>query len=118
MSAPCSYSVEYAKSGRSTCKGTKEKIPQGALRIAKVTLSDRGHDEPIQMCAWRAAVFFFWRAGPKRRAFAFSNADPTNGPRRERRHVSRALVSPTRSGETGRPVHFGRNRPRRGSARL
>lgn len=28
------YQAEYAKSGRAACKGCKEKIDQGSLRIA------------------------------------------------------------------------------------
>mmetsp|Transcript_12817 Transcript_12817/g.38165 ORF Transcript_12817/g.38165 Transcript_12817/m.38165 type:complete len:305 (+) Transcript_12817:88-1002(+) len=58
MASPITYSVEYAKSGRSTCKGTKEKIPQGALRIAKITVQERD-GEPISMSAWYNVVPFF-----------------------------------------------------------
>lgn len=53
-----SYCVEYAKSGRSTCKETKEKIPQGEIRIAKCTEEER-HGEPITMQQWYLAVPFF-----------------------------------------------------------
>ena len=45
------FAVEYAKSGRSTCKGTKELIPKGALRLAKVTEREHG-DKTISMAAW------------------------------------------------------------------
>jgi len=57
--ADATYSIEYAKSNRSTCKGTKEKIEKDALRIAKITLSDRGGGDPIQMSAWYLPVPFF-----------------------------------------------------------
>ncbi|KAM3962867.1 poly-(ADP-ribose) polymerase [Aphomia sociella] len=33
------YQVEYAKSGRASCKGCKQKIDQGALRIARMVQS-------------------------------------------------------------------------------
>lgn len=38
------FQAEYAKSGRAACKGCKQKIDQGALRIAimvQVSLSQR-----------------------------------------------------------------------------
>mmetsp|Transcript_18609 Transcript_18609/g.58149 ORF Transcript_18609/g.58149 Transcript_18609/m.58149 type:complete len:304 (+) Transcript_18609:102-1013(+) len=56
--ADATYSVEYAKSGRATCKGTKEKIPKDALRIAKITKMDRNGEE-IMMSAWYLPVPFF-----------------------------------------------------------
>lgn len=49
------FAVEYAKSGRSTCKGTKELIPKGALRLAKVTEREHG-DKTISMAAWYLPV--------------------------------------------------------------
>jgi hypothetical protein len=52
------FAVEYAKSGRSTCKGTKELIPKGALRLAKVTEREHG-DKTISMAAWYLPVPFF-----------------------------------------------------------
>lgn len=54
------YSIEYAKSGQATCKGSKEKIPKGEVRIAKITMMDRGDgSEPIAMTAWHLPVPFF-----------------------------------------------------------
>ena len=52
------YSIEYAKSGRATCKETKEKIAKDELRIAKITTVMRGEDEII-MCNWHKVVPFF-----------------------------------------------------------
>ena len=52
------FAVEYAKSGRSTCKGTKELIPKGALRLAKVTEREHG-DKTISMAAWYLPAPFF-----------------------------------------------------------
>ncbi|KAK3161878.1 hypothetical protein QOZ80_1BG0082600 [Eleusine coracana subsp. coracana] len=39
-----SVSVEYAKSGRSTCKGCSENIPKGALRLGASARDPRGFD--------------------------------------------------------------------------
>jgi len=44
------YVLEKAKTGRSSCKGCKEKIPKGALRVG--TESDNGE---YTMCSWRCA---------------------------------------------------------------
>ena len=44
------YVLENAKTGRSSCKGCKEKIPKGALRVG--TESDNGE---YTMCSWRCA---------------------------------------------------------------
>lgn len=53
-----SFSVEYAKSNRSTCKGSKEKIEKDELRIAKVTEQER-NGESIMMSAWYKVIPFF-----------------------------------------------------------
>eukprot|EP01045_Picozoa_sp_COSAG04_P027755 COSAG04_NODE_4131_length_2278_cov_1.483708_2_plen_82_part_00 len=34
------FSIEYAKSDRSMCRTTREKIPKGALRIAEMIQSE------------------------------------------------------------------------------
>ncbi len=39
--ADTKYTVEYAKSGRSTCKRSKAVIPQKALRIGKLVPNPR-----------------------------------------------------------------------------
>jgi hypothetical protein len=51
------FACEYAKSGRSSCKGTKELIPKGALRLAKVTEREHG-DQTISMSAWYLPIPF------------------------------------------------------------
>mmetsp|Transcript_14346 Transcript_14346/g.17063 ORF Transcript_14346/g.17063 Transcript_14346/m.17063 type:complete len:310 (-) Transcript_14346:104-1033(-) len=51
------YSVEYAKSGRSTCKKSKEKIPQGAMRIGKIQPSP--FDPEATMASWFLPGPFF-----------------------------------------------------------
>ena len=52
------FACEYAKSGRSSCKGTKELIPKGALRLAKATEREHG-DQTISMSAWYLPIPFF-----------------------------------------------------------
>jgi hypothetical protein len=49
--------VDYAKSGRSTCQRSKAKIPQGSLRIGKVTPSAFNEDE--MMTKWFLPEGFF-----------------------------------------------------------
>mmetsp|Transcript_22693 Transcript_22693/g.69759 ORF Transcript_22693/g.69759 Transcript_22693/m.69759 type:complete len:308 (-) Transcript_22693:330-1253(-) len=53
-----SYAIEYAKSGRSTCKESKEKIEKGELRIAKMVSMPRG-DEIAEVPTWHKVVPFF-----------------------------------------------------------
>ncbi len=48
--ADAKYCVEYAKSGRSSCKKCKEKIEKGAGRIGKVTSNPFSDDG--EMKAW------------------------------------------------------------------
>ena len=60
------FAIEYAKSGRSTCKESKEKIQAGELRIAKITTMPRG-DEEITMQAWHKVVPFFTMMGRMRK---------------------------------------------------
>lgn len=49
--ADARYCVEYAKSGRSTCKKCKQPIEKGAERIGKVTANPFG-DDGGEMKAW------------------------------------------------------------------
>ena len=42
-----SFCVEYAKSGRSSCKGCKAKIDQGFIRVGTITAGPGDYD----MCA-------------------------------------------------------------------
>lgn len=44
VSGEASVSVEYAKSGRSTCKGCNENIAKGALRLGASAHDPRGFD--------------------------------------------------------------------------
>ncbi|WVZ68912.1 hypothetical protein U9M48_017787 [Paspalum notatum var. saurae] len=44
VSEKASISVEYAKTGRSTCKGCSEKITKGALRLSASARDPRGFD--------------------------------------------------------------------------
>jgi len=55
--AEISFSVEYAKTGRSSCKQSKEKIPKGDMRIAKITPSPFNEGE--YMSSWYAVDPFF-----------------------------------------------------------
>ena len=41
---PATYCVEYAKSGRSTCKGCKSKIDLGEIRIGTITPGPGDYD--------------------------------------------------------------------------
>ena len=54
-----SWSVEYAKSGRSTCKRSKETIEKGEIRFGKTTTipSDDGSERTMQN--WFKAIPFF-----------------------------------------------------------
>ncbi|KAJ8613428.1 hypothetical protein CTAYLR_002300 [Chrysophaeum taylorii] len=52
------FSVEYAKSGRSTCKVSGEKIEKGEIRIAKNSEIDRD-GESITMQTWHKVIPFF-----------------------------------------------------------
>ena len=65
-----SFSAEYAKTDRSTCKGSKEKIPQGALRVGK-TVSVPSVANGKEMSVWYIPEPLFeafrqGRAGAKR----------------------------------------------------
>ena len=50
------FEADYAKSGRSSCRTSKEKIDQGTLRIAQVVQSPH-HDGMQQM--WHIPAHFF-----------------------------------------------------------
>ena len=58
-----SWAVEYAKSGRSTCQASKEKIDEGAVRIGKEV--DNPHKPGSKMFLWYkpAALFDQFRKG-------------------------------------------------------
>lgn len=53
---PGGFQVEYAKSGRSTCKGCKSAIAQGELRIGKMVQSPH-FDGEIPLWHHRACLF-------------------------------------------------------------
>ena len=50
------FTVEYAKSNRSMCRTTKEKIPQGALRLGKMVQSEHFDGRNPE---WHGAAAFF-----------------------------------------------------------
>ncbi|GAB5354148.1 hypothetical protein AAMO2058_000095000 [Amorphochlora amoebiformis] len=51
------FVIEKAKSGRSTCKKSKEKIAQGELRIGRIV--DNPHNEGVTMTMWYKVAPFF-----------------------------------------------------------
>ena len=55
------YKVEIAKSARSKCKDTKEKIPKGALKIGKMSpnWADKDNEDAPDLASWYLPAPFF-----------------------------------------------------------
>lgn len=72
-----SYSVEYAKTGRSKCKRFKEKIPKDAIRVGVITADFRS-DDGATMTSWHCLDGFVDKMVTARTA-TIDSADELDG---------------------------------------